>query len=80
MANELSPYGIQVNAIASGYISTNNTIALRGDTKRNAERLGRIPVGRWGTPEDLAGIVVFLASSAYVTGSIFPVDGGWLFR
>ncbi len=82
MANELSPYGIQVNAIAPGYISTDNTVALRGDTKRNAEILGRIPVGRWGTPEDLAGMAVFLASSAsdYVTGSIFPVDGGWLSR
>lgn len=82
MANELSPYGIQVNAIAPGYISTNNTAALRSDDKRNAEILGRIPAGRWGTPADLAGMAVFLASQAsdYVTGSIFPVDGGWLSR
>ncbi|MCF4113097.1 MULTISPECIES: 2-dehydro-3-deoxy-D-gluconate 5-dehydrogenase KduD [Dethiosulfovibrio] len=82
MANELSPQGIQVNAIAPGYISTNNTAALRADEIRNAEILGRIPAGRWGTPEDLAGMAVFLASAAsdYVTGSIFPVDGGWLSR
>ncbi len=82
MANELSLNGIQVNAIAPGYISTNNTEALRADQQRNADILGRIPAGRWGTPEDLAGMAVFLASSAsdYVTGSIFPVDGGWLSR
>lgn len=82
MANELSQYGIQVNAIAPGYISTNNTEALRADRQRSAEILGRIPAGRWGTPEDLAGMAVFLASSAsdYVTGSVFPVDGGWLSR
>ncbi|MDD4836135.1 MAG: 2-dehydro-3-deoxy-D-gluconate 5-dehydrogenase KduD [Synergistales bacterium] len=82
MANELSPNGIQVNAIAPGYISTNNTEALRADKQRNSDILGRIPAGRWGTPEDLAGMAVFLASSAsdYVTGSIFPVDGGWLSR
>lgn len=82
MANELYPNGIQVNAIAPGYISTNNTEALRADKQRNSDILGRIPAGRWGTPEDLAGMAVFLASSAsdYVTGSIFPVDGGWLSR
>ncbi len=82
MANELAPMGIQVNAIAPGYISTNNTAAIRSDEKRNGEILARIPAGRWGTPGDLAGMAVFLASSAsdYVTGSIFPVDGGWLSR
>lgn len=82
MANELAPHGIQVNAIAPGYIATNNTEALRADETRNSEILGRIPAGRWGTTEDLAGMAVFLSSSAsdYVTGSIFPVDGGWLSR
>jgi 2-deoxy-D-gluconate 3-dehydrogenase len=82
MANELAPQGIQVNAIAPGYMVTNNTEMLRADPKRSAEILGRIPAGRWGVPEDLAGACVFLASGAsdYVTGITLPVDGGWLAR
>jgi 2-deoxy-D-gluconate 3-dehydrogenase len=72
MANELAPKGVQVNAIAPGYISTNNTAALQGDETRNRQILERIPTGRWGKPEDIAGAAVFLASSAsdYVTGQI----------
>ena len=82
MANELSKYNIQVNAIAPGYIATNNTEALIKDPKRSAEILGRIPADRWGTPEDLKGAAIFLASKAsdYVTGHILAVDGGWLAR
>lgn len=82
MANELAKYNIQVNAIAPGYIATNNTDALIKDPKRSAEILGRIPADRWGTPEDLKGAAVFLASSAsnYVNGHILAVDGGWLAR
>lgn len=82
MANELAPRGVQVNAIAPGYISTNNTAALQGDETRNRQILERIPAGRWGRPEDIAGAAVFLASSAadYVTGQILAVDGGWLAR
>jgi len=82
MANELAPHGIQVNAIAPGYMVTNNTEMLRADPKRSAEILGRIPAGRWGVPDDLAGACVFLASGAsdYVTGITLPVDGGWLAR
>jgi 2-dehydro-3-deoxy-D-gluconate 5-dehydrogenase len=82
MANELAPKAVQVNAIAPGYISTNNTAALQGDQTRNRQILERIPTGRWGTPEDIAGAAVFLASSAsnYVTGQILAVDGGWLAR
>jgi 2-deoxy-D-gluconate 3-dehydrogenase len=82
MANELAPQGITVNAIAPGYMVTANTAALRADTARSAEILSRIPVGRWGMPEDLATAVLFLASpaSAYVTGTIVTVDGGWLAR
>ncbi len=82
MANELAPKGVQVNAIAPGYISTNNTAALQGDEMRNRQILERIPTGRWGKPEDIAGAAVFLASSAsdYVTGQILAVDGGWLAR
>lgn len=82
MANELAPRGVQVNAIAPGYISTNNTAALQGDETRNRQILERIPTGRWGKPEDIAGTAVFLASSAsdYVTGQILAVDGGWLAR
>lgn len=82
MANELAPKGVQVNAIAPGYISTNNTAALQGDETRNRQILERIPTGRWGKPEDIAGAAVFLASSAsdYVTGQILAVDGGWLAR
>ena len=82
MANELAPKGVQVNAIAPGYISTNNTAALQADEMRNRQILDRIPTGRWGRPEDIAGAALFLASSAsnYVTGHILAVDGGWLAR
>lgn len=82
LANELAPHGINVNAIAPGYMETDNTAALRADEKRNAEILARIPAGRWGTPEDLQGAVVFLASaaSAYMQGYTIAVDGGWLSR
>lgn len=82
MANEWAKHGITVNAIAPGYMATNNTKALQADAKRNAEILGRIPADRWGLPEDMKGAVVYLASaaSAYVTGQILAVDGGWLAR
>jgi 2-deoxy-D-gluconate 3-dehydrogenase len=82
MANELSPHNIQVNAIAPGYMATDNTAALRADPARNKAILDRIPAGRWGTPEDLKGLAVFLASDAsnYVTGYTVAVDGGWLAR
>jgi 2-deoxy-D-gluconate 3-dehydrogenase len=82
MANELAPHRINVNAIAPGYMSTDNTAPLRADEKRSAEILARIPAGRWGLPEDLQGAMVFLASAAsdYVTGYTLAVDGGWLCR
>jgi 2-deoxy-D-gluconate 3-dehydrogenase len=82
MANEWAAHGINVNAIAPGYMDTDNTAALRADPKRNAEILARIPAGRWGTPEDLQGAAVFLASSAsdYMQGHTMAVDGGWLSR
>lgn len=82
MANELAASGVQVNAIAPGYIATNNTAALQADETRNRQILERIPTGRWGRPEDIAGAAVFLASSAadYVTGHVLAVDGGWLAR
>ncbi len=82
LANEWAKHGINVNAIAPGYFATNNTTALQADEKRNAEILGRIPVGRWGQPAELGGAAVFLASSAanYVHGTTLPVDGGWLSR
>lgn len=82
MANEWAKYNINVNAIAPGYMATDNTAPLRADEKRSAEILGRIPASRWGLPEDLAGPVVFLASSAgdYVNGYVVAVDGGWLAR
>ncbi len=82
MANELASSNIQVNAIAPGYIATNNTDALIKDTKRSAEILGRIPANRWGNPEDIKGAAVFLASRAsdYVNGHVLAVDGGWLAR
>lgn len=82
LANDLAKYGVQVNAIAPGYMATDNTEALRKDPKRNDEILGRIPAGRWGTPDDLKGAAVFLASKAsdYVTGYVVAVDGGWLSR
>lgn len=82
LANEWAAKGVTVNAIAPGYIATNNTTALQADEKRNASILDRIPAGRWGRPEDLGGAAVFLASSAsdYVNGHILAVDGGWLAR
>lgn len=82
LANEWAKYNINVNAIAPGYMATNNTQPLREDPQRSAEILSRIPAGRWGTPEDLQGAVVFLASDAseYVNGCILNVDGGWLAR
>jgi 2-deoxy-D-gluconate 3-dehydrogenase len=82
MANELAPYNINVNAIAPGYMATDNTQALRDDPARNEAILARIPAGRWGDPSDLAGTAVFLASDAakYLNGTIINVDGGWLSR
>lgn len=82
LANEWAALGINVNAIAPGYMSTDNTASLRADAERNAAILARIPAGRWGEPADLAGAVVFLASAAsdYMHGAVIPVDGGWLGR
>ncbi len=82
LANEWAAKGINVNAIAPGYIATNNTAPLRADAERSKAILDRIPAGRWGEPEDIAGAAVFLASPAarYVHGAIFNVDGGWLAR
>ncbi|MGO4221185.1 2-dehydro-3-deoxy-D-gluconate 5-dehydrogenase KduD [Lysobacter sp. TAF61] len=82
LANEWAGKGLNVNAIAPGYMVTNNTAQLRADEDRNAQILGRIPAGRWGEPSDLGGAAVFLASHAsdYVNGAIIPVDGGWLAR
>jgi 2-deoxy-D-gluconate 3-dehydrogenase len=82
LANEWAARGINVNAIAPGYIETNNTEALRADPARNKAILDRIPAGRWGEPSDIAGAAVFLASPAarYIHGTILPVDGGWLAR
>lgn len=82
MANELAQYNIQVNAIAPGYMATDNTQPLRSDEVRSREILARIPAARWGTAHDLKGAVVFLASAAsnYVTGHVLAVDGGWLAR
>lgn len=82
LANEWAKHGINVNAIAPGYMETDNTAALRKDETRSKEILERIPANRWGTPNDLKGIVVFLASSAsdYINGATIPVDGGWLGR
>lgn len=81
-ANEWAPKGINVNGIAPGYIETSNTEAIRADKARSSAILSRIPAGRWGVPEDIAGAAVFLASSAsdYINGSIIAVDGGWLGR
>ena len=80
LANEWAKHNINVNAIAPGYMATDNTAALRADPVRSKSILGRIPAGRWGTPDDLKGAVIFLASPAsdYVHGAILPVDGGWL--
>lgn len=82
LANEWAPHGVQVNAIAPGYIETDNTTELRSQPTRHAEISARIPAGRWGTPEDLVGAAVFLASSAsdYVNGHVLVVDGGWQAR
>ena len=82
MANEWAKYGININAIAPGYMATNNTQALRADAERSEAILERIPAGRWGTPDDIMGAGVFLASSAsdYVNGFTLAVDGGWLAR
>ena len=82
LANEWAGWSINVNAIVPGYFATNNTEALRQDEVRNSQILDRIPAGRWGKPDDLAGAIVFLASSAsdYVHGALIPVDGGWLAR
>jgi 2-deoxy-D-gluconate 3-dehydrogenase len=82
LANEWAKHNINVNAIAPGYMATDNTAALRADPLRSKSILERIPAGRWGLPDDLKGAVVFLASSAsdYIHGAILPVDGGWLTR
>jgi 2-deoxy-D-gluconate 3-dehydrogenase len=82
LANEWAGLGVNVNAIAPGYIVTDNTAALRADPDRERSIVERIPAGRWGTPDDLAGAAVFLAGDAsrYVHGAVLPVDGGWLAR
>ena len=82
LANEWAAKGVNVNAIAPGYIATANTAALQADESRNRQIMERIPAGRWGAPSDLAGAAVFLASAAsdYVNGHILAVDGGWLAR
>src|SRR3989441_8262553 len=82
LANEWAGRGINVNAIAPGYMRTDNTKALQQDVTRNRQILERIPAGRWGEPSDLAGAAVFLASSAsdYVNGHVLVVDGGWMGR
>jgi 2-dehydro-3-deoxy-D-gluconate 5-dehydrogenase len=82
LANEWGNKGININAIAPGYMATDNTAQLRADEDRNKSILDRIPAGRWGVPADLGGTAVFLSSSAsdYVNGAIIPVDGGWLAR
>jgi 2-deoxy-D-gluconate 3-dehydrogenase len=81
-ANEWAGKGVNVNAIAPGYIATDNTQALQDDPVRSEQILARIPAGRWGKPEDFKGPLVFLASdaSAYVSGSVMLVDGGWMGR
>jgi 2-dehydro-3-deoxy-D-gluconate 5-dehydrogenase len=82
LSNEWAGRNVQVNAIAPGYIATDNTAALRADPVRNPAILARIPAGRWGEPEDVAGAVVYLASAAsdFVTGTLLTVDGGWMGR
>ena len=82
LANEWAPKGIQVNAIAPGYFATSNTEALQADETRNRQILERIPAGRWGQPEDIAGAALYLSSPAsnYVTGTVLTVDGGWMGR
>jgi len=82
LANEWAPHGVNVNAVAPGYVKTDNTQALRDDPVRFEQILTRIPAGRWAEPEDIAGAVVFLCSpaAAYIDGVVLPVDGGWLGR
>lgn len=82
LANEWGPKGVNVNAIAPGYIETDNTAPLRQDTNRSESISSRIPIGRWGHPNDIAGVAVFLASKAsnYINGAILAVDGGWMAR
>ncbi len=80
LSNEWAKYGVNVNAIAPGYMITDNTAALRSNSERSTQIFSRIPAGRWGEPDDLAGAIIYLASSAsdYVNGHILAVDGGWL--
>jgi 2-deoxy-D-gluconate 3-dehydrogenase len=82
LANEWAPRGVQVNAIAPGYMATDLTQALQNDATRSRQILERIPAARWGSPQDVAGTAVFLASSAsdYISGHVLVVDGGWLAR
>jgi 2-deoxy-D-gluconate 3-dehydrogenase len=82
LANEWAKYGININAIAPGYMATNNTKALREDAVRSKAILDRIPAERWGTPDDVKGAAIFLASKAsdYVNGHVLAIDGGWLAR
>lgn len=82
LANEWAPHGVTVNAVAPGYVATDNTAALRADAERERAIRERIPAGRWGTPEDVVGAVVFLAGPAarYVNGHVLVVDGGWMGR
>jgi 2-deoxy-D-gluconate 3-dehydrogenase len=82
LSNEWAAQGVNVNAIAPGYIRTDNTVALQNDATRNRQILERIPAGRWGEPEDLTGAVIFLSSRAsdYVNGQVLAIDGGWLGR
>ena len=82
LANEWAAKGVNVNAIAPGYITTNNTAALRADTAQNAAIIDRIPAGYWGQPEDISGAAVYLFTPAasYVHGTTLNVDGGWLTR
>lgn len=82
LANEWAGFGVNVNAVAPGYVRTDNTQTLQDDPERYAQILARIPAGRWADPQDIAGAIVFLSSSAadYVHGAVLPVDGGWLGR
>jgi 2-deoxy-D-gluconate 3-dehydrogenase len=82
LSNEWVSKGINVNAIAPGYIDTDMNVALINDSNRNAGIMARIPAGRWGKPDDFKGVVIFLASdaSSYVSGEIVTVDGGWMGR
>jgi len=81
-ANELAEHNVQINAIAPGYVATDNTAPIRADEQRNAEILSRIPAAKWAKPADLMGTVVYLASPAsdYVNGHVLAIDGGWLAR